>query len=255
MRLHRGRRSGEPLARLAQLLFRNQAEQELGQASQRLAASAAAVQSHQQAMQAKGEALQGVEDQLRGAQEALRQAQTESFSAAQQLSRARNEITSLDLQKEGNAARLEKLSAEKAQLEEERSGLAARLLQFSASVEAEMVHAEEHRGTLEQRQQRLRAIQEELGRATQEMEDWLRQQAENRSRLHLLEQLDAEREGFGAGALSALKNAEQVLGLLADGMRAPPPHVAVEVGWSDLQLVLTARRSPPGRFSTACARQ
>ena len=184
-----------------------------------------------------------MEDQLRAAQEALRQAQTESFSAAQQLSRARNEIVSLDLQKEGNAARLEKLSAEKAQLEEERAGLAARLRQFSASVEAEMVHAQEHRGTLEERQQRLRAIQEELGRATQEMEDWLRQQAENRSRLHLLEQLDAEREGFGAGALSALKNAEQVLGLLADGMRAPAPHVvAVEAALGrHLQLVLTAR--------------
>ena len=105
------------------------------------------------------------------------------------------------------------------------------------------MHAQEHRGTLEERQQRLRALQEELGRATQEMDDWLRQQAENRSRLHLLEQLDAEREGFGAGALSALKNAEQVLGLLADGMRAPEPHVvAVEAALGrHLQLVLTDR--------------
>jgi chromosome segregation protein len=219
------------------------AEEELAQASQRLAASTAAVESHQRARQAKGEALQAVENQLRGAQEALRAAQAESFAAAQQLSRARNEINSLDLQKEGNAARLEKLSAEKAQLEEERTGLAARLRQFSESVEAEILNAQAHRGTLEERQQRLRAIEEELGRATQEMDEWLRQQAENRSRLHVLEQLDAEREGFGAGALSALKNAEQVLGLLADGMRAPEPHVvAVEAALGrHLQLVLTAR--------------
>jgi len=167
---------------------RRVAEDELGQASQRLAASTAAVQSHQRALQAKGEALQAVEAQLRSAQEALRQAQAESFAAAQQLSRARNEIVSLDLQKEGNAARLEKLSAEKAQLEEERAGLAARLQQFSASVEAEKINAQAHRGTLEERQQRLRAIQEELGRAEQELDEWLRQQAENRSRLHLLEQ-------------------------------------------------------------------
>jgi len=219
------------------------AQEELAQASGRLAASTAAVQSHQRAMQAKGEALQAVETQLRGAQEALRQAQTESFAAAQELSRARNEIVALDLQKEGNAARLEKLSAEKAQLEEERAGLAARLRQFSASVEAEILNAEAQRGTLEERQERLRAIQEELGGATQETEEWLRQQAENRSRLHLLEQLDAEREGFGAGALSALKNAEQALGVLADGMRAPEPHVAaVEAALGrHLQLVLTAR--------------
>jgi len=219
------------------------AQEELEQATQRLAASTAAVQSHQQAMKAKGEALQAVETQLRAAQEALRQAQAESFSAAQQLSRARNEIVSLDLQKEGNAARLEKLSAEKAQLEEERTGLAARLQQFSACVEAEKLNAQAHRGTLEERQQRLRALEEELARATREMDEWLRQQAENRSRLHLLEQLDAEREGFGAGALSALKNAEQVLGLLADGMRAPEPHVvAVEAALGrHLQLVLTSR--------------
>jgi chromosome segregation protein len=218
------------------------AQEELEQATQRLAASTAAVQSHQGDMRAKGEALQAVENRLRGAQEALRQAQAESFSAAQQLSRARNEIVSLDLQKEGNAARLEKLSAEKAQLEEERTRLAARLEQFSASVEAEKLNAQAHRGTLEERQQRLRALEEELAQATREMDEWLRQQAENRSRLHVLEQLDAEREGFGAGALSALKNAEQVLGLLADGMRAPEPHVvAVEAALGrHLQLVLTS---------------
>ena len=218
------------------------AEEELTQVRTRLEASTAAVQAQQKAMQTKGEALRAVENQLRAAQEALRQAQTESFAAAQQLSRARNEIVSLDLQKEGNAARLEKLSAEKAQLEEERTGLAARLQQFSASVEAEKLSAQTHRGTLEERQQRLRSIQEELGRATEETDECLRQQAENRSRLRLLEQLDAEREGFGAGALSALRNAEQVLGVLADGMRAPEPHVAaVEAALGrHLQLVLTA---------------
>jgi len=42
----------------------------------------------------------------------------------------------LDLQKEGNAVRLEKLSAEKIQLEEERIGLENRLQQFSATVQA-----------------------------------------------------------------------------------------------------------------------
>ena len=66
-----------------------------------------------------------MENELRADQEALRQAQAEAFDAAQQLSRARNEITALDLQKEGNAVRLEKLSAEKIQLEEERTGLEA----------------------------------------------------------------------------------------------------------------------------------
>jgi hypothetical protein len=38
------------------------------------------------------------------------------------LTRVRNEINALDLQKQGNIVRLEKLSSEKIQLEEERSG-------------------------------------------------------------------------------------------------------------------------------------
>ncbi|MGA3182348.1 MAG: chromosome segregation protein SMC [Verrucomicrobiota bacterium] len=219
------------------------AEQELALVSGRQAASAASVQTHLRALQSKRQALQAVENQLRDAQEALRDAQGESFAAAQQLSRARNQINSLDLQKEGNAVRLEKLSAEKAQLEEERGGLAARLRQFSESVEAEILHAQAHRGTLEQRQERLRGIEEELKQATRDLDELLRHQAENRSRLHVLEQLDAEREGFGAGALSALKNAQHVLGLLADRIRVPAGHVAaVEAALGHhLQLVLTER--------------
>jgi chromosome segregation protein len=221
------------------------AEQELTMVSARQAASATAVQTHSRELQSRREALQAVETQLRGAQEALREAQAESFAAAQQLSRARNQINSLDLQKQGNAVRLEKLSAEKAQLEQERAGLAARLRQFSESVEAELLHAQAHRGTLEERQQRLRGIEEELTRATRELDELLRQQAENRSRLHLLEQLDAEREGFEAGALSALKNAEHVLGLLADRIRVPAGQVAaVEAALGhNLQLVLTEREA------------
>ena len=44
------------------------------------------------------------------------QAQSAAFAAAQDLTRVRNEITALDLQKQGNVVRLEKLSAEKIQL-------------------------------------------------------------------------------------------------------------------------------------------
>ena len=66
-----------------------------------------------------------VEESTRACQDALRQAQSDAFSAAQELTRARNELTALDLQKQGNVVRLEKLSAEKIQLEEERSRLEA----------------------------------------------------------------------------------------------------------------------------------
>ena len=75
-----------------------------------------------------------MEEELRQQQESLRQAQADAFAAAQDLTRVRNEITALDLQKQGNVVRLEKLSAEKIQLEEERTRLEARLQEFVANV-------------------------------------------------------------------------------------------------------------------------
>jgi chromosome segregation protein len=217
------------------------ARQELEAVTARLGAAESAVREHQQTLQAKSDALRNVENALRADQEALRTAQARAFEAAQQLSRARNEITALDLQKEGNAVRLEKLSAEKIQLEEERVGLENGLQQFSATVQAEILNAQTHRGTVEDRQQRLRVIQQQLEETTRQLDDVLRRQAEKRSRLSVLEQLHAAHEGFDAGALSALKTAGNVLGSLADKMRVPDPYViAIENALGHhLQLVLT----------------
>jgi chromosome segregation protein len=217
------------------------AREELESVTARLNTAEAAVREHRQTLEAKRQALQSVETALRADQESLRQAQGRAFEAAQQLSRARNEITALDLQKEGNAVRLEKLSAEKIQLEEERVGLEGRLQQFSATVQEEILHAQTHRGTVEDRQQRLREIQQQLNDITLQLDDGLRRQAEKRSRLNVLEQLQSEHEGFDAGALSALKTAGNVLGSLADKIRVPDPYViAIETALGHhLQLVLT----------------
>ncbi len=217
------------------------AESELSVVSERLAASTAAVETQRRALEEKRAAVQAVETDLRSRQDALRQAQTQAFDAAQQLGRARNEITALDLQKEGNAARLQKLSAEKIQLEEERVSLAARLQQFSATVEADILNAQTHRGSVEERQQRLRDLQVQLTDASRSLDNLLRQQAEKTSRLNVLEQLQHEHEGFSAGSLSALKTAHGVLGSLADRIRVPDEHVvAIEAALGHhLQLVLT----------------
>jgi len=74
------------------------ARQEVASVIANLATSTAALEQHRQTLASKQEALRKVEDDLRRQQEALRVAQAEAFSAAQDLSRARNEITSLDLQ-------------------------------------------------------------------------------------------------------------------------------------------------------------
>ncbi len=164
------------------------------------------------------------------------------FEAAQQLSRARNEITALDLQKEGNAVRLEKLSAEKIQLEEERSGLEARLRQFSATVEEEILNAQTHRGTVEDRQRRLREIQQQLGETTGQLDDLLRRQAENRNRAWAC--WSSCRPGTKASAPAPSppsRRPANVLGSLADKIRVPDPYVvAIETALGHhLQLVLT----------------
>jgi chromosome segregation protein len=216
------------------------AEDELQTVTSRLAESEAALEQHRQVLEQRRTALQTIESDLREKQEALRHAQSEAFSATQQLSRVRNEVNALELQQQGNVIRLEKLSAEKIQLEEERQRLEMRLQEFAAAVEAEKMNAQTSRGTVEERQQRLREIQQEIGNVSQELDRVLREQAETRSRLNVLEQLQSDHEGFSAGAVAALKQSHRVLGSLADRIRVPDPYVtAIESALGHhLQLVL-----------------
>jgi len=220
---------------------RRAAGEDLTTVTGHLATTGAALSQHRQTLSARQEALRQLDDELRQQQEALRQTQAEAFAAAQDLTRVRNEITALDLQKQGNLVRLEKLSAEKIQLEEERIRLESRLHQFQANVAAEKLSAQTQRGTVEERQHRLRRIREELERATREQDQALEQQAGKRSRLHVLEQLQADHEGFSIGPLAALRQSEHVLGSLADKIRVPDQYVtAIEAALGHrLQLVLT----------------
>src|SRR5882724_8194861 len=217
------------------------AEQELSTVSGQLTSSQAALTQHRQTLAAKQGTLRKVEDELRQQQDTLRQAQADAFAAAQAVSTLRNEITALDLQKQGNVVRLEKLSAEKIQLEEERKRLETRLLDFAANVEAQKLSAQTQRGSVEQRQARLKEIQGELDQAAQQQDKVLEQQAGTRSRLNVLEQLQSEHEGFSAGSLAALKQSQHVLGSLADSIRVPDQYVtAIETALGHhLQLVLT----------------
>jgi chromosome segregation protein len=219
----------------------NAAQEELRMVTERLAGATTALEQHRQALNAKKDALLAVERELISKQDAVRKAQSDLFATAQQLARVRNEINTLDLQKQGNIVRLEKLNAEKIQLEEERARLEQRIQEFEANVEAEKLNILNSRGTVEDRQKRLRELQEELTRAGQNLDAALRQQAEKKSRLHVLEQLQGDYEGFGAGAVAVLKGAADVVGSLTDKVRVPDQYVtAVETALgANLQLVLT----------------
>jgi chromosome segregation protein len=238
--------NGRALAEIAQAEERcHAASSELLSVTERLAVAEAALAQHQENLTAKREGLQQIENNLRESQEKLRQAQSSSFAAAQDLSRVRNEISALDMMKQGNLVRLEKLSAEKMQLEEERVRLEARLQEFTASVEMEKLNVATTRGSVEQRQNRLRELQSELQSASTEQDKFLHQQSDKRSRLTVLEQLEGSHEGFDAGAVAALRQSRSVIGSLADRIRVPDQFVAaVENALGhNLQLVLTEQPS------------
>ena len=234
------------LEEIAQAEERHRAAQaELAVIATSLATAEAALAQHKETLQTRQNALRDVEDHLRQRQESLRQAQATAFSAAQDLSRLRNELSAVDLQKQGNIVRLEKLSAEKLQLEEERVRLEVRLQEFTTSVEVEKLNVVTTRGTVEQRQNRLRELQLEIQASSAEQDKFLQQQAEKRSRLHVLEQLEGAHEGFDAGAVAALRQSRSVIGSLADRIRVPDQFVtAVENALGhNLQLVLTEQPS------------
>ncbi len=230
------------LGEIAQAEERSRAAQEeSATVRHRLSTSQAALAEHRLALESKQFVLGQVEADLKRLQEQLRAAQSGAFAAAQELSRLRNEVTALDLQKQGNVVRLEKLSAEKVQLEEERARLDARLVEFTASVETGRLNAQITRGSVEQRQNRLRELQNELQASSTEQDLLLQHQAEKRSRLTVIEQLEHSREGFDAGAVAALRQSRSVIGSLADRIRVPEKFViAVENALGHhLQLVLT----------------
>src|SRR6185295_10272037 len=97
------------------------------------------------------------------------------------------------------------------------------------------------RGSVTERQQRLQEIQKELTQASQTQDELLQAQAEKRSRLSVLEQLEGSHEGVDAGALAALRRSRSVIGSLTERIRVSDDYVvAIENALGHhLQLVLT----------------
>jgi chromosome segregation protein len=215
---------------------------ELMTVAEKLAYSETAFGEKKKAVETRREALTAIEQELSQRQEELRQAQSAAFSVNQELTRLRNEINALDMHKQGNIVRLEKLSAEKIQLEEERAGLERRLAEFNNNVEQQKLDVATRRGTIEERQQRLSELQGEVSTIGAELDELLREQAGKRSRLNLLEQLEQSHEGFSDAALAAMKKSDAVVGSLADRIRVPEEKyvIAIEAALGQqLQLVLT----------------
>ena len=177
-------------------------------------------------------------------------AEARAFTTNQELSRKRNELDSLELFESSNRSRLEKLSTEKVQLEEERQQLGENLQAFVSNVETRRREAVRHQEAVREREQRLVTLEESLQALGAELDSKIRKHAEERSRLAVLEQLDANREGFDQATLSVLSRSDAVLGSLADFIRVPNEHLgAVEAALGHhLQVVLARSESGVGEL-------
>ena len=220
---------------------RKQVDAELEGINQQLADSGHALDRARQHVTEKRGIVETAESEINQRQTELHDTNNEATQLTQRLTSSRNELNALELQKQGNAARLEKLSAEKIQLEEERGKLETSLGEFERSVEDDSLHVETHRGTVEERQARLSVICADLSDTEEDLDGLLQRQAEAKSRKDVLKQLIESKEGFSAGAQTVLTQFDSAIGSLADQIRVPDEHVrALEAALgANLQLVIT----------------
>lgn len=239
--LRLGTASGEIQSALEKKLS---AEQESQEIELSLQSARQELENARQLRQQRAEALQTLEASLSARQSALRTLQNQLLGISQKLSRLRSQINTLDIQKQGNRVRLEKLQSEIAQNQEETTKLEAKIQDFNQVAQSDKEIGEEKRGRLQKLQSELSAFQSENSTLSQQQEELFRQIATRKSRLNVLEQLQSSREGFAAGAAALLKEkAQGVLGALVDQIRIPAPYVnPVEaLLGTHLQLVLSEK--------------
>ena len=222
---------------------RKQVDAELEGINQQLADSGHSLDRARQHVSEKRSVVETAESEISQRQSQLSDTNNEAAQLTQRLTSSRNELNALELQNQGNTARLEKLSAEKIQLEEERNKLETSLCEFERSVEDDSLHVETHRGTVEERQVRLSVIGTDLSGTEEALDELLQRHAEAKSRQDVLKQLIESKEGFSAGTQTILTQFDSAIGSLADQIRVPDEHVrAVEAALgANLQLVITER--------------
>lgn len=234
--------NAQALAQIAQAEERrNTAQNELAVLEQRIAESEAALKAHRETVNAKQAALRQIETEIAEKELALRDAQAAVFNAAQQLSNVHNQLAALELQQQTSAAQYKKLAAEKKQLQTQSDTVRAQIAEFNARIEQDKQHSQTKQAELAQKQKLLQELQLSLQQHLQLQEQLRQQEAQLRSKLDLLEQLQAQYEGFSSGAQAALRHAGSVLGALADKIRVPDTYVtAIESALGHyLEVVLT----------------
>ncbi|NCC83052.1 MAG: chromosome segregation protein SMC, partial [Clostridia bacterium] len=141
--LRLGTASGEIQSALEKKLS---AEQESQEIELSLQSARQELENARQLRQQRAEALQTMEASLSARQSALRTLQNQLLGISQKLSRLRSQINTLDIQKQGNRVRLEKLQSEVAQNQEETTKLEQKIQDFNQVAQSDKEIGEEKRG-------------------------------------------------------------------------------------------------------------
>lgn len=198
------------------------ARSELERSTQSLSQTQERLESQRVNLQHKNEAMLEVERQVASLQEQVNQFQAKAYSTAQELTQLNNQINRLDLQKQGDVARLEKLHTEKIQLREEVARLEEQILHDTASLENQRAFLSGIKLEVEGLLEESRTLQSSLHEAQRHHESLNRDQARLQSRLQVLEQLDAEHEGVEPGTQKLLTDSGAAIkGLLIDHLQVP----------------------------------
>ncbi|MCF7669094.1 MAG: chromosome segregation protein SMC [Verrucomicrobia bacterium] len=201
-------------------------------------------------LERKQKSRQAADEKLRHLQDELSHAQSSAFEAAQSTGKSHNQINSLELRRKGNRTTLDKITSEKLQLEDEIYKNQEKLKQLRQELEKENDSLNELEAFVNEKVTGEVELQTEISSIDNDLDELLRKQTAVKSRLSVLEQLQAEHDGFSEGTLAALDKSPELLGVLVEKISVPDHYVpAVETALGhNIQAVITHKPKTADRI-------
>ena len=229
-------------------LRRDEVREEIKRLEDQIAQIAVELTRSQTDMLERKQTVHDIEATLAARQIDFSSSRDSSLRLAGQLSASRNDLSALEIHKQGNTVRLEKLSTEKAQLESERAGFLKRLLEFSSNLEAEQNELIQRRSELGKQRIDLAGKEIFLDQLRTEKTAAARNLGDLNARLEVLHTLEVNRDGWGAGPQSLANLSKGSARFLADQISVPTEYTrAIETALGvSLQLAVATNAS------TAC---
>lgn len=250
---------GHRMEEFREIISRNEsdiasAQEKLQEQEFRILETDARIEELLSMLRAGEESLRGGESKVRALRESREQGERALQEIAEQFSRNEAQILHLTTEKSSTQARREAAESRMAAVRAESSGSEEQLLSLISAIETAKSRISglesslaETTALLLQRQEESSALQAESGAAADRLRLAEQKSAESRSRLEVLEQLEARGEGLGEGTQALLRGLDDpslltpaISGALASLIDVDPRFVAAleaALG-SDLQAVL-----------------